>query len=174
MKNLLYLLLFINHILCQGRRFGHNSSNHYNDQRRLITDSRPFSFGYPTQIILETKVGLDYLKEKKNNLKILYYAYLVPHSRAGNPPSQRYLLASINLRNKKKYIGIKFKLNSWPRFAIITQFARLYDNIQEAKDDLEIDFLNPSFFSFYKHAHKYLLEDEEFELFINEQKKKGM
>ncbi len=130
----------------------------------MITDASPNQFGYPSQILMQTQEKLEYLQNPKNKIKVLYYAYQVPRASAGNPPSKRYLVFS--LESEKSYIGVEFTSIGWPRYSTILDEVILDDNLKEIQDMFQIDHFDKSFPLYYSNCHQILLDDPEFQSLV--------
>ena len=68
-----------------------SSTNKYLKIKKMITDSKPNTFGYPTQILIRSELGLQYLLNPSNDLRVIYYDYQVLNTKAG----QLYLVKDI-------------------------------------------------------------------------------
>lgn len=44
-------------------RFFNREGSQYTEEFRPITDSQPFTFGYPSQILLKANIGLDRVED---------------------------------------------------------------------------------------------------------------
>ncbi len=115
-----------------------DTSELYLNQRKMITDSKPEHFGYPSQILIRANIGRDILKKRENKLKVLYYAFQVPSSRAGNPPSKRYLVFEVNKGNTKDYIAIQSDLIGWPSYSIAINEKLMSSNLNTIKRNFSI------------------------------------
>ena len=83
----------------------------------MITDSKPNTFGYPTQILIRSELGLQYLLNPSNDLRVIYYDYQVLNPKGGQLPSKRYIIFYLKTA-PKGFIGIQFVLKAWPSYSI--------------------------------------------------------
>lgn len=155
-------LCFVLMNLAQGiMRFMNSGPSQYTNDFKPITDSQPFTFGHPSQILIRADLGLQLLEQPNSNIKVLYYSYQVPEPGQMNPPSKRKLIAQVT-EDADVFVGLEVTVVAWPSFQITITRKLMSNKLEDIQEELNVPKIDPQFEKYYPNLKTLIRQDTEY------------